>query len=107
MEVFHGAFNNIFFLEILLLVLGFVLWRGKPCSSSTGMKTLQCFEMVFGLGTRCVFGHLYILICTQKFPDSLVIQKPLIKLSVSGVLSLLFQKNRYLPLKAEDQGTWK
>lgn len=54
MEVFHGAFNNIFFLEILLLVLGFVLWRGKPCSSSTGMKTLQCFEMVFGLGTRCV-----------------------------------------------------
>lgn len=48
----------------------------------------------------CKFGDLNTLICTQKFPDNLVIQKPLIKLSVSGVHSLLFQVNRYLPLKA-------
>lgn len=37
----------LFFLEILLLVLGFIL-----CSSSTGMKTLQYFEVVFGFGTQ-------------------------------------------------------
>lgn len=55
MEIFHGAFNNIFFLKILLLVLGFVPWRGKPCSSSTGMKTLHYFKMVFGFSTPGVW----------------------------------------------------
>lgn len=55
MEVFHGAFNNFFSLKILLLILGFVPWRGKPCSSSTGKKMLYYFKMVFGFGTQGVW----------------------------------------------------
>lgn len=57
--------------------------------------------MMFGFSAQmCESSDLNTLICTQKFPDNLVIQKPLIKLSASGVHSLLFQVNRYLPLKA-------
>jgi len=34
----------------------------------------------------CKFGTLYALICTEKFLDNLMVQRPLVKLSASQVL---------------------